>query len=444
MPDWSASVLILSTFIYKTSLLSDAPWKAANVLGSLIFDACHYHTYFCWNWIKMAFSEKIKVSRLRVHNRKHAERCVVTCPLAWFDNVDLGRQIRKKLVDFRRDRWGSLEGLFCGLMGKLVGPVWLARLLLERAAFWKIDSDIRGNIWFHLAPSTYRNSFNVLILLQLVQLIFVSIFFDILCICIHYLSSCKMWKSAKYWCFETAVPRSTQWVQVFLTKLCIHLEVHSTSSCFRSRIARGQSEKNGQIGIAPPAAHMYRMVGTELAPFQSLGSDWHDFQSYDCAAESAAQQHASTCKRKVLPDSGRPGYKENIYRFRNTAASREGAADAVTTFNRFFYFKQLYRLLRSNLWSKAFVGCCVHATSIRSTVNLSEQGRHFEAVRLDSWIWGCTCFVECLHLYSRGDVAKACLKSGTRKSCQSAIGHTGWTTPKTSSCTFCLTFGLSG
>ncbi|VDO19140.1 unnamed protein product [Heligmosomoides polygyrus] len=51
--------------------------------------------------------------------------------------------------------------------------------------------------------------------------------------------------------------------------------------------------------------------------------------SYDCAAESAAQQHASTCKRKVLPDSGRPGYKENIYRFRNTAASREGAADAA-------------------------------------------------------------------------------------------------------------------
>ncbi|VDP58253.1 unnamed protein product [Heligmosomoides polygyrus] len=87
----------------------------------------------------------------------------------------------------------------------------------------------------------------------------------------------------------------------------------------RSSIAQGQTERNGNLGIAPPASLMYRMVGAR----------------YDCDAESYAQQHAGTCDQKVLPQSGRPGYKENIYSFRNPSASPEEAANAVGTYPNF-------------------------------------------------------------------------------------------------------------
>ncbi|XGW11702.1 hypothetical protein V3C99_012855 [Haemonchus contortus] len=78
----------------------------------------------------------------------------------------------------------------------------------------------------------------------------------------------------------------------------------------RGSLARGQTEANGNYGIAPPAANMYRM-------------------RYSCDAESYAQQHANTCNEVVLPPDARPGYKENIYSFRGTGGQAD-AAEAAT------------------------------------------------------------------------------------------------------------------
>ncbi|KIH66925.1 hypothetical protein ANCDUO_02745 [Ancylostoma duodenale] len=58
-------------------------------------------------------------------------------------------------------------------------------------------------------------------------------------------------------------------------------------------IARGQTERNGNLGIAPPTSTMYKL-------------------RYDCNAESYAQQHVNTCDGRNQPDAGHPGYKENV------------------------------------------------------------------------------------------------------------------------------------
>uniref|UniRef100_A0A183GWG2 SCP domain-containing protein n=1 Tax=Heligmosomoides polygyrus TaxID=6339 RepID=A0A183GWG2_HELPZ len=78
----------------------------------------------------------------------------------------------------------------------------------------------------------------------------------------------------------------------------------------RSSLAKGETEKNGDKGIAPPAKLMYTL-------------------EYDCDAESYAQQHANTCDEEVLPQSGRPGYKENIFSYKDTSGTPKQAADAV-------------------------------------------------------------------------------------------------------------------
>ncbi|KAK6044999.1 hypothetical protein COOONC_17497 [Cooperia oncophora] len=88
----------------------------------------------------------------------------------------------------------------------------------------------------------------------------------------------------------------------------------------RSRLARGEMESNGNRtagndpnlrryfyrSLAPPATNMFRMV-------------------YNCDAESYAQQHASSCRMLQLPPSGRPGYKTNMYFYRNTQATPTAA-----------------------------------------------------------------------------------------------------------------------
>ncbi|EYC41695.1 hypothetical protein Y032_0559g3445 [Ancylostoma ceylanicum] len=61
----------------------------------------------------------------------------------------------------------------------------------------------------------------------------------------------------------------------------------------KASIARGQTERNGNFGIAPPASAMYKL-------------------RYDCNAESYAQQHVNTCDGRNQPESGHPGYKENV------------------------------------------------------------------------------------------------------------------------------------
>ncbi|KAL6733529.1 hypothetical protein Aduo_004171 [Ancylostoma duodenale] len=70
----------------------------------------------------------------------------------------------------------------------------------------------------------------------------------------------------------------------------IFLDMHNR---LRGSVARGQTERNGNLGIAPPAFLMYKM-------------------RYDCNAESYAQQHVNTCDGVYQPESGHPGYKENV------------------------------------------------------------------------------------------------------------------------------------
>ncbi|EYB83446.1 hypothetical protein Y032_0335g2868 [Ancylostoma ceylanicum] len=83
----------------------------------------------------------------------------------------------------------------------------------------------------------------------------------------------------------------------------IFLDMHNR---LRGSIARGQTERNGNLGIAPPAFLMYRM-------------------RYDCNAESYAQQHVNTCDGVYQPDYAHPGYKENV-NVLNRQSNFEGAA----------------------------------------------------------------------------------------------------------------------
>ncbi|EYB83435.1 hypothetical protein Y032_0335g2860 [Ancylostoma ceylanicum] len=48
-------------------------------------------------------------------------------------------------------------------------------------------------------------------------------------------------------------------------------------------------------------------------------------QRYDCNAESYAQQHVNTCDGRNQPESGHPGYKENV-NVLNRRSNFEGAA----------------------------------------------------------------------------------------------------------------------
>ncbi|ETN85846.1 SCP-like protein [Necator americanus] len=81
----------------------------------------------------------------------------------------------------------------------------------------------------------------------------------------------------------------------------------------RGRIARGQTEVNGNWGIAPPASLMHEM-------------------KYDCWAESYAQSHVRSCDGKLSPPESRPGYKENIHVLNTLATDDAGAAqNAMTT-----------------------------------------------------------------------------------------------------------------
>ncbi|KAK5964421.1 SCP domain-containing protein, partial [Trichostrongylus colubriformis] len=111
----------------------------------------------------------------------------------------------------------------------------------------------------------------------------------------------------------------------------------------RGSLARGQTERNGDLGIAPPAANMYRM-------------------RYSCDAESYAQQHANTCDQRVLPPSGRPGYKENIYSFRGSG-SQADAAEAAT----------------NNWWSQ------LARNGMRSDMLFTSAVRHRETRRVTKW-----------------------------------------------------------
>ncbi|EPB70353.1 hypothetical protein ANCCEY_10546 [Ancylostoma ceylanicum] len=79
----------------------------------------------------------------------------------------------------------------------------------------------------------------------------------------------------------------------------------------RGSIARGQTERNGDWGIAPPATLMYRM-------------------KYDCEAEAYAMSHAQTCDRELLLPDERPGYKENIHVLDTVQTTPEGAAQHVS------------------------------------------------------------------------------------------------------------------
>ncbi|RCN34230.1 hypothetical protein ANCCAN_19919 [Ancylostoma caninum] len=78
----------------------------------------------------------------------------------------------------------------------------------------------------------------------------------------------------------------------------------------RGNIARGQTERNGDLGIAPPTSTMYKL-------------------RYDCDAESYAQQHVNTCDGVHQPDSGHPGYKENV-NVLGRPSNFEGAAQWVS------------------------------------------------------------------------------------------------------------------
>ncbi|EYC15562.1 hypothetical protein Y032_0036g3213 [Ancylostoma ceylanicum] len=80
-----------------------------------------------------------------------------------------------------------------------------------------------------------------------------------------------------------------------------------THNNLRGSIARGQTERNGDWGIAPPATLMYRM-------------------KYDCEAEAYAMSHAQTCDRELLLPDERPGYKENIHVLDTVQTTPEGAA----------------------------------------------------------------------------------------------------------------------
>ncbi|EYC41698.1 hypothetical protein Y032_0559g3446 [Ancylostoma ceylanicum] len=65
------------------------------------------------------------------------------------------------------------------------------------------------------------------------------------------------------------------------------------NSVEKASIARGQTERNGNFGIAPPTSTMYKL-------------------RYDCNAESYAQQHVNTCDGVYQPAYAHPGYKENV------------------------------------------------------------------------------------------------------------------------------------
>ncbi|RCN24384.1 hypothetical protein ANCCAN_29919, partial [Ancylostoma caninum] len=66
-------------------------------------------------------------------------------------------------------------------------------------------------------------------------------------------------------------------------------------------------EKNGDWGIAPPAASMYKM-------------------KYDCEAEAYAMSHAMSCDKELWTPEERPGYKENIHVLNTVQTTPEGAA----------------------------------------------------------------------------------------------------------------------
>ncbi|KAL6743718.1 hypothetical protein Aduo_016727 [Ancylostoma duodenale] len=62
----------------------------------------------------------------------------------------------------------------------------------------------------------------------------------------------------------------------------------------RSSIAVGNKEKNGEIGIAPPAKLMYNMI-------------------YHCEAERLAELHVQECDGRESLPTARPGFEENIH-----------------------------------------------------------------------------------------------------------------------------------
>nr|ALA23449.1 cap-13 [Haemonchus contortus] len=78
----------------------------------------------------------------------------------------------------------------------------------------------------------------------------------------------------------------------------------------RGSLARGQGERNGAGGLAPPAANMYRM-------------------RYTCQAESFAQTHVNSCNDQVIPPEDRLSHKENVYRFEGGGGPADAAEAAM-------------------------------------------------------------------------------------------------------------------
>ncbi|KAK5964420.1 SCP domain-containing protein [Trichostrongylus colubriformis] len=80
----------------------------------------------------------------------------------------------------------------------------------------------------------------------------------------------------------------------------------------RGSLARGQSEANGNGGLAPPAANMYRM-------------------EYSCTAESYAQSHANSCSQQIQPVAQRPGHKTNVYAYSGSGDEAAAAEEAMNS-----------------------------------------------------------------------------------------------------------------
>ncbi|RCN24971.1 hypothetical protein ANCCAN_29320 [Ancylostoma caninum] len=88
-----------------------------------------------------------------------------------------------------------------------------------------------------------------------------------------------------------------------------------THNRLRSRLAKGNA-MNGNIGMAPQAANMLKMVYIRMNNKGDLSNA--QIQKYDCNAEASAMAAALTCSGQLSPPETRPGYKENFIKIHKT------------------------------------------------------------------------------------------------------------------------------
>ncbi|PIO65266.1 SCP-like protein [Teladorsagia circumcincta] len=104
----------------------------------------------------------------------------------------------------------------------------------------------------------------------------------------------------------------------------------------RSSLAQGL-QQNDNIGLAPPATNMEKMVRRVVVPEILFRNglphrpDASTVQEYVCDVESSAMRSAQSCSGGISQESTRPGLKENTFRATDMSLDLRNVAETAMT-----------------------------------------------------------------------------------------------------------------